>query len=46
MGPVLQTKGLGFSFKANGGMVPSKLSASLSLLLPLPSLIHFIVSVM
>lgn len=44
LGPVLPSKGLGFSFKANGGMVPSQLSASLSLLPP-PSLIHSIVSI-
>lgn len=43
-GPVLQSKGLDFSFKANGGMMPSKLSASLSLL-PLPSLIHSVVPI-
>lgn len=44
LGPVLQSKGLGFSFKANGCMGPSQLSASLSLLPP-PSLIHSIASI-
>lgn len=45
-GPSSKTKGLCFSFKANGHVVPWKLSASLSFLLPLPDLLDFTVSIM